>query len=153
MLQIDQITKRKQVLAEKILNSFGKGIMKVPVNVLQKGIEEKILSVYTVSDIKKFRNDFISKAEGDIKGQSKFEKVMKEFGDGKLKDGATGKTVTDKGKALAIAYASAREINPNFEKDYAANIKKAEDEVGKLSKVIAVYRDGKEEVVFIGKSK
>lgn len=151
MLQFDEITKRKQVLAEKILNSFGKGTLKVPMEVLQKGIEEQALSLYTIADIKKFKNDFISKAEGAIKGQSKFEKVMKEFGDGKLKDGASGKTVSDKSKALAIAYSAAREVNPNFEKDYAANIKKADTEIAKLSRVVMVHKDGFEQIVFIEK--
>jgi hypothetical protein len=37
-------------------------------------------------------------------GQVKFDKVMKEFSEGKLKSGSTGKVVTDRDQALAIAY-------------------------------------------------
>ena len=50
----------------------------------------------------------------EVRASGKFIKVMREFGKGRLKHGGTGKTVTKKSIALAIAYSEAREIYPPF---------------------------------------
>lgn len=46
------------------------------------------------------------------KAAAKFERVMHEFGQGKLR--SHDKPVTDKRQALAIAYGEARQVNPNY---------------------------------------
>lgn len=48
------------------------------------------------------------------KGEAKFEKVMREFGEGKLK--SHDKVVTDPKQAVAIAYSEAREVSPRYGK-------------------------------------
>jgi hypothetical protein len=48
--------------------------------------------------------------------EDKFIYVMREFGKGRLKHGTTGKVVTDKDMAVAIAFSEAREIDPKFGK-------------------------------------
>ena len=54
------------------------------------------------------------KKSDEEKASAKFVKVMREFGKGTLKHGGTGKTVTKKDVALAIAYSESREIYPMF---------------------------------------
>ena len=53
------------------------------------------------------------KANKKIKAERKFNIVMKEYADGKLKS-ASGDKVTNRKQALAIAYSEARQVDPNY---------------------------------------
>ena len=50
------------------------------------------------------------------KAQKKFEKVMREFKEGKLHHGGSGKIVKSRSVAEAVAFSEAREIDSDFGK-------------------------------------
>ena len=61
-------------------------------------------------------DDYKTGGKIETKAQNKFIKVMREFGKGTLPHGKTGKIVTDRNVALAIAFSEARDIDPYFQK-------------------------------------
>jgi len=75
-------------------------------------------SLETLSRIDKPAYNF--KTGGSLRSQAeqKFIYVMREFGKGRLKHGTTGKKVTDRDMALAIAYSEARNIDSTFGNDH-----------------------------------
>lgn len=81
------------------------------VNFWNQKIARRILDCY--SNIEKSESDEISKG---LEDSDKFHKVMKEFGEGKLKS-SSGDVVTDKDQALAIAYSEAKGVkkSDNFD--------------------------------------
>lgn len=56
--------------------------------------------------------------ERKSKARQKFEHVLREFEEGKLRS-STGQKVTSRKQALAIAFSEARKIDPNFGKKSA----------------------------------
>ena len=50
------------------------------------------------------------------KGEKKIEEVMNEFKEGELKSGSTGKKVTNRKQAIAIALSEAREAGAKIPK-------------------------------------
>ena len=51
-----------------------------------------------------------------MKAKDKFSLVMREFKDKELHHGTTGKLVTDRDMAIAIAFSEAQKINPRYGK-------------------------------------
>jgi hypothetical protein len=109
-----QYKKRGKIITGEVIDIFPDGNLEVMSDFTFKMLDpEDVIKILPPKRRIKYI-PFFEKG-GKIKlAQNKWRQVYREYLDGDLTHGTTGKTVTDKDMAMAIAYSEARKIHPLY---------------------------------------